>query len=96
MEELYNLLRGTSSVNNSIVLSNTKTLPEDLIELLIGSGHNVYNVYDTMHVHSDVGYINMIWEFGLLGSAILLSVLASIFYHAYRIADYERKPIIII
>ena len=41
------------------------TVPSKWIELLLGTGHDVY-AKDSF-VHSDVGYVNMLWLTGILG-----------------------------
>lgn len=47
-------------------------LPSDLFQYLFGSGHHVYDTYETLGFRTDIGYINLLWEFGLIGGSIVL------------------------
>lgn len=49
--------------------------PSDTFEFLFGTGHHVYDTYDSMGFRTDIGYLNMLWEFGIIGSAIVLLVI---------------------
>lgn len=51
-------------------------LPESTIARVFGTGHYVYAVKGFKH--SDIGYINMIWIAGILGTLILFVTLLSI------------------
>ena len=50
--------------------------PPGVVNLLFGTGHSAYQVSSVSH--SDVGYVNDVWMFGVIGSSILYSCI--VFY----------------
>ncbi len=49
--------------------------PTNTFEYLFGTGHHVYDTQKTMGFRTDIGYLNLLWEFGIIGSAIVLLVI---------------------
>lgn len=68
----------SSDVSDSIqmedvtFLSNFVEFPENTFEYFFGSGHYVYDTKKELGFRTDIGYFNMFWEFGILGSAYIL------------------------
>ncbi len=58
--------------------------PPDPVQLLIGAGQSVYGPDSAQDSSSDVGYINNIWLFGLIGTAAL-HILAVVMLWKYRL-----------
>lgn len=77
IQELYNtLLYGKQngiSLADASFFSNFGNLPTNIFEFIFGSGHSIYDTKNILGFRTDVGYINLLWEFGLMGSIILLS-----------------------
>lgn len=48
--------------------------PDSVVGWVIGEGHSLYGVDG--YLHSDVGYINDLWSFGILGCLIVYGMLA--------------------
>ena len=77
MLEMYYMLfaQGTSdamAMDEVTFLSNFIGLPTNGFELVFGSGHYVYDTYQTLGFRTDIGYYNMFWEFGIIVSIIIL------------------------
>ena len=60
--------KGTTSFSN-LMRKSYWILPTKVTNVLFGTGHSVYQIKN--YTHSDVGYINMIWLSGIIGSAWL-------------------------
>lgn len=80
MQELYLALFSSStgsytSLTEASFFSNFGNLPENIFELILGSGHSIYDTTAKLGFRTDIGYINLWWEFGLLGLIILLTFL---------------------
>lgn len=50
--------------------------PADTFRYLLGSGHHVYDTQQTMGFRTDIGYLNLLWEFGVVGSGLVLLCMA--------------------
>lgn len=75
-ESLTSILTGkqTQTYDFANVLFSTRfwTLPKDMA-LFFGSGYDVNTTLNgILGFHSDVGYINLLWEFGIVGTILLL------------------------
>lgn len=79
MQELYSTLLGVGSSQSSFkeasFFSNFGNLPSNVFEYFLGSGHSIYDTTSILGFRTDIGYINLWWEFGLVGLVILLVVL---------------------
>lgn len=79
MQELYSTLLGVGSSKSSFkdasFFSNFGNLPQNAFEYIFGSGHSIYDTSSKLGFRTDIGYINLWWEFGLVGLIVLLSVL---------------------
>lgn len=65
-------------------------VPKDPVQLLIGAGQSVYGPDSAQDTSSDVGYINNIWLFGLIGTA-MLHILAIVLLWKYRLNEAYGK-----
>ena len=79
---IRDLIYPTSSFTSTGVLSYF-ILPKNLFDLFFGTGHNIYAV-EGLGFHSDVGYINIVWEYGIVGSFIFYTGNIKIFLRAYK------------
>lgn len=68
-------------------------LPEKPEVIIIGSGHTVFEARG--YKHSDVGYINDIWSFGVIGSILLYLSILALFVPAIRNSTKTEMFIII-
>ncbi|MBP3339455.1 MAG: hypothetical protein J6L69_08635 [Lachnospiraceae bacterium] len=68
---VFDSTKVTTLVTSVDILFNEKfwNLPENWYQIIFGTGHSVYGAQN--FGHSDVGYINNIWSFGLVGSSML-------------------------
>lgn len=77
-------LSGSDSVNGGVgaVLFSESfwQLPQHPAGLLVGEGHSAYGA--SGYAHSDVGYVNDIWFFGLIGCLVFYGLLT---YYALRV-----------
>lgn len=76
MQELYtSLLYGESTgttLSNASFFSNFGNLPSNVFEFMLGSGHSIYDTTNKLGFRTDIGYINLWWEFGIVGMLVLL------------------------
>lgn len=72
---------GISSVNNLFNLSFW-SLPNNIGNLLFGTGHTVYRANGFSH--SDVGYVNLIWLSGIIGTLFIIVMYYRFLYKANR------------
>ena len=77
-----NVAEGNAVTN--LVTRNNWSLPEG-IRLLIGTGHSLYGAEG--YNHSDIGYVNDIWVFGLLGVILLYGFMLSMCVDVNRKSD---------
>lgn len=95
--DIFELLQGSGKLDSAAELDFFSTfigLPTNPFELLFGAGHYVYDTQDTLGFRTDIGYLNMFWEFGILGSAILLLFMLSLLLKPfYMTRDIAIKKI---
>lgn len=84
IQELYNVALFRQDLNSASFLSNLTAVPTNFFEMLFGSGHSVYGVRDIIGFHSDVGYINLLWTYGIFGSIIIFIILGSLVRKAFK------------
>lgn len=97
LAEVYRLIgAGAGEMSESNMLSDFSHLPENTFELLFGSGHSAYGSYEILKFHSDVGYINLIWEVGIIGTFIVLLGFVYLFYRTFKAVDTKKITILFI
>ena len=62
----------SSDIQELDFLSSFINLPSNPLELIFGTGHYVYDTQSSLGFRTDIGYFNLFWEFGLLGSIIIM------------------------
>ena len=69
-----NMISGNNDLGIEEVsfFDNFIELPTNEFQLLLGSGHHVYDTQDALGFRTDIGYYNLVWEFGLIGTVIIL------------------------
>lgn len=98
-QELYYILFELETLNsqditNVTFLSNFVKLPSNSFEFLLGSGHYVYDTGKELGFRTDIGYYNMFWEFGILGSTVILIYFFKLIGKPFFIAlSIEQKKI---
>lgn len=86
-ERLFYSLVGLG--DNPLFSADFWQLPESLAALMIGTGHTAFSIEGIKH--SDVGYINDLWAFGVIGTVILYSSIALLFLPVLRRgSNYEK------
>lgn len=75
-------------------LSNFIDLPSNNFELLFGTGHHVYDTGDSLGFRTDIGYLNLFWEFGIIGSGVLLICLFWLFIKPFFNSKNQEIKII--
>lgn len=63
----------SQSVEDLTFVSNIVTLPTHPLELLFGSGHWIYDTYMQLGLRTDIGWYNLFWEFGIIGTVVLMT-----------------------
>ena len=95
IHEMTNLIKGSSTINDVNFLSSFHHLPDSALTWLFGSGHNVYGIYQDIGFHSDVGYINYLWEFGVIGTIVLVYGIYRLYSSAYKLAAGKEKFVVL-
>lgn len=76
-EDIYLLFSTDKSQNLSFedvsFIDNIIDLPDNAFELLFGTGHYVYDTESSLGFRTDIGYFNLLWEFGIIGTIAVLS-----------------------
>lgn len=63
------------------------------VSLIFGTG---LRSLDIIGLNSDIGYVEMIWKFGILGSILIFGFFIKLFKDAYNASDNYVKKIIVI
>lgn len=70
---------GSNSSNVDIedldFLSSFVKMPTNPLEFIFGAGHYVYDTKQVLGFRTDIGYLNLFWEFGVVGSFIMLTMM---------------------
>ena len=97
--DLYYLLN-SSNTSTSLeldevgFLSNFIELPNNTFEFLFGTGHHVYDTESTLGFRTDIGYYNLLWEFGIIGTIAILLYLGWFIIQPFFITkDLELRRI---
>lgn len=98
IEEFYLTLfsSGNRSLSGKTFVSHLNIFPSNFITLIFGSGHTIYDTASTLGFRTDVGFINAIWAYGILGTAIYEIAFAYLFYKAFKGSDVVIKKIILL
>lgn len=85
------------SMQGSMFTERFWTLPDNLFNLLFGTGHSVFATGSIMGgIQSDVGYVNYIWFCGIIGTLIVLCLIWKFFRRSYNTcADSYDKLVIL-
>lgn len=100
--DLYQLVFGSeglsaSGLQEASFLSNWIDLPENAFELFFGSGHSVYGTRSILGFATDIGYINLIWELGIIGTTILLGGMLVFMFRPFLMTNnvYYRSIVLL-
>lgn len=93
LNDFLSFIPGTENdgIANLLFSENFWILPDKILNILFGTGHNIYNVQG--FPHSDVGYINEIWKTGLIGFIILYGSIVYLFHNLTNSKIYVEKYI---
>lgn len=94
--ELYEVVLFRQDLNSATFISNLNVVPTNTFEFLFGSGHSVFGIIDIIGFHSDVGYINLLWTYGVFGTVIIFAILASLFYKAFTRAGGKTQKYLVV
>lgn len=75
---------------SKVMSSDFRIFPEQIIELVFGTGHTIYSV--SGFAHSDLGYINHIWLGGLFGTIGIYFIYFILFKAGFK---KQRKAIVL-
>lgn len=87
LEDFYQIVTRQSALEDAQFVSTIIPLPVNLFEFFFGSGHSVYAMRDVLGYSSDIGYINLAWIYGVIGTSIYYLFTLYIFLEAYRSAQ---------
>ncbi len=62
-----------ATVDEMVFISEFVDFPHNFFEFLFGSGHWIYDTGKELGFRSDIGWFNLFWEFGVLGTVILIT-----------------------
>lgn len=82
--DMYYRTESSARIADSYFISNVVKLPENIFELCFGSGHSVYGTKLILGFATDIGYINLVWAYGILGTSFFLISMYSIMYNTYK------------
>ena len=80
--EIYRVIFSQKAVNEATFLSDFSHIPTSVFGFLFGAGHNVYGISEQLGFHSDIGYINLLWQFGVIGSLFVFMNIIGMFKKA--------------
>lgn len=95
LEDILAVLTSNSSLNDTDALSSFSHFPNNFLIMIFGSGHNVYGISQIIGFHSDVGFINYLWEFGILGTLIMAIALTRMYLYSFKYAKGSDKFIVL-
>lgn len=79
--------KGAESITNATFLSHFDVMPTNIFTLLFGSGHIIYGTRDILGLATDVGYINLIWAYGVFGFTVLSITFIKVFIKSKNMSD---------
>lgn len=94
LSSIYMTMNGTNPVGKGM-LSDYTHYPSDFAGQLFGTGHTIYGMRAIMGIHSDAGYVNYIWQLGVIGTILFCFIFCYIFFAEIKKADKEEKSILI-
>lgn len=83
------------SMKNSLFNKKFWQFPDELFNLIFGTGHSVYGTKKILGIASDSGYVNCIWIIGIIGTGILFYIILNFCYKKYIRWDRKYKVITI-
>ena len=89
INEIYGIISGKTTVTDLeslTFLSHIIDFPVNGFELIFGSGHSVYGTSSTLGFSTDIGYYNMVWTYGLVGTLLWYSLMIYLFVKAYQVS----------
>ena len=96
LSELLNVIQNNdNNLENASFLSDITHFPNDLLDLLIGTGHTAYRLKDILGFHSDIGYVNLIWEFGIVGSVAYFWLTLRLYNSANKASAGKERLLIL-
>lgn len=96
MSQMTNLLGASGNADQMGIdevsfIDNFIEPPKILFQYLFGTGHHVYDTKKSLGFRTDIGYLNMIWEFGIIGTSIVLIAMVSFLFYPF----FKTKDLII-
>lgn len=87
ISSIFALRSGIDSTTGSlrILLTSHVVFPDNIFKLIFGGGYAIA-VPGIVDVNSDIGYINVMWACGLVGSFMIYYIHFSFFTRAYKLA----------
>lgn len=97
ISEIFGVISGggkTTDLETLSFISNIINLPQNIFELIFGSGHSVYGTKIVLGFSTDIGYYNMIWIYGIFGTILWYIMMIYLFFNAFQSAkDKNYKSI---
>lgn len=87
INEIYGIISGNSDMTNLESLtfvSHIIEFPSNVFQLIFGTGHSVYGTSNILGFSTDIGYYNMIWIYGFIGTLLWYSLMIYLFVKAFR------------
>lgn len=87
--QIYNAIGsslGEKDISFSFI-SDKVALSDNVFEFVFGSGHSVYGTSSILGFATDIGYTNLFWIYGGLGTCIILFVFVKLFFSTYKYSE---------
>lgn len=89
LQEIFDAIIGDfdfslSGLSSFSFISGYVPLSNNLFEFIFGSGHSVYGTKWDLGFATDIGYTNLLWIYGIVGTSILLLYFAYLFYYSFK------------
>ena len=87
--QISNLLadNNASSSEDLSFISYIVELPSNGFEYIFGTGHWIYDTRRELGFRTDIGWYNLLWEFGVVGTFVVMSVLTFFMLKPFFISE---------
>lgn len=94
--ELYYSSGSSNNIQNLDFVSSIIHLPTNAFEFIFGSGHSVYGTRSILGFATDIGYLNLFWTYGIVGSMFFLSSMLFLMFKTYASCMTKDMKLILI
>ena len=96
LNDFYSVLHNEMSVGDAQFVSGLISFSNNDFELLFGSGHSVYGTRPVLGFATDIGYYNLIWIYGVVGTLAIYAFFINLSIKAYRLCQSNQVRILVV